>query len=140
MVSLSQNVSDRGVLKSSRNNALALGNKAGFEPMLESMQSLAENLLDTSSQRAAFIFLGRCVSVWGQLAPAQPQLNGNRMDQSHGLPGFERFVYERLVPAAFGVLSSPQFNLKDPQMVAVSANGTLVALLFCSLFLLLDCS
>ncbi|KAI6099576.1 hypothetical protein F5141DRAFT_963807, partial [Pisolithus sp. B1] len=35
------------------------------------------------------------------------------------LPGFERFVYERLVPTAFAVLSSPQFNPKDGQMLMV---------------------
>lgn len=86
--------------------------------MLESMQSLAENLADPSSQRAAFTFLGRCVSIWGQLGPAGDASNGN--GESSSLPGFERFVYERLVPVAFGVLSSPQFTLKDPQMMAVS--------------------
>jgi len=100
---------------------VSLGNKAGFEPMLESMQSLAENLLDPSSQRAALTFLSRCVGVWGQLGPSQPVPGDNRVAQSHGLPGFERFVYERLVPGAFGVLSSPQFNLKDPQMLTVRA-------------------
>lgn len=84
--------------------------------MLESMQNLAQNLSDASSQKAAFTFLGRCVSVWGQSVS-----NGTGDTQSPGLPGFERFVYERLVPAAFGVLSAPQFNLKDPQMLAVSA-------------------
>jgi exportin-T len=88
--------------------------------MLESMQSLAENLSDPSSQKAAFTFFSRCVSVWGQLAPAQTAPNGDGMNQSHGLPGFERFVYERLVPVAFRVLSAPQFNLKDPQMLVVS--------------------
>jgi exportin-T len=97
--------------------ALSPGNKAGFEPMLESMQGLAENFSDPSGQKAAFIFLGRCVSVWGQPGLAQGAPNG---DGSHGLPGFERFVYERLVPAAFRVLSSPQCNIKDPQILTVS--------------------
>jgi exportin-T len=101
--------------------SLLPGNKAGFEPMLESMQNLAENISDPSGERAAFTFLSRCVGVWGQPAPAQTALNGNG---THGLPGFERFVYERLVPGAFGVLSSPQFNLKDPQMLTVSAIHT----------------
>jgi len=88
--------------------------------MLESMQSLAENLSDPSSQKAAFTFLSRCVGVWGQLAPNQTAPNGDGTNQSHGLPGFERFVYERLVPAAFRVLSAPQCNLKDPQVLVVS--------------------
>ena len=81
------------------------------------MQSLAENVSDPVSQRAAFTFLGRCVSIWGQVQPATP--DGNDLTQSRGVPGFERFVYERLVPAAFSVLSSPLFNLKDGQMLVV---------------------
>jgi len=93
-------------------------NKASFETMLESMQNLAENLSDPSSQRAALTFLSRCVSFWGQPAPFQP-VPGDQTAQPHGLPGFERFVYERLVPGAFGVLSSSQFSLKDPQMLTV---------------------
>jgi len=94
-------------------------NEGGFEPLLESMQSLAENVSDPVSQRAAFTFLGRCVSIWGQVGPAQAGPNGNTLTQSRGVPGFERFVYERLIPAAFRVLSSPQFNLKDGQMLVV---------------------
>ncbi|KAI0766752.1 armadillo-type protein [Irpex lacteus] len=39
--------------------------------------------------------------------------------QSSAIPGFERFVYERLIPAAFSVLASPQFNIKDGQMLVV---------------------
>lgn len=84
------------------------------------MQSLAENVSDPVSQRAAFTFLGRCVSIWGQVEPAQAEPNNNALTQSRGVPGFERFVYERLVPAAFRVLSSSQFNLKDGQMLVVS--------------------
>ncbi|EGN99272.1 hypothetical protein SERLA73DRAFT_54418 [Serpula lacrymans var. lacrymans S7.3] len=88
-------------------------NKGALEPLLESMQHLAEDISDSSSQKAAFAFLGRCVSVWCQLDPEQSVPN------EEGLPGFERFVYERLVPAAFRVLSSPQFNPKDGQMSMV---------------------
>lgn len=84
------------------------------------MQNLAENLADPSSQRAAFTFLGRCVSIWGQVENVHSEPNGNALAESHSLPGFERFVYERLIPTAFGVLSSPQFNIKDPQMLVVS--------------------
>jgi exportin-T len=40
----------------------------------------------------------------------------------HGatLPGFEQFVYERVVPLAFQVASSPSFNLKDGQTLLVN--------------------
>ncbi|THH18865.1 hypothetical protein EUX98_g8885 [Antrodiella citrinella] len=90
-------------------------NKGSLETLLSSMQRLAEDLSDPSGQRIAYQFLGRCVSIWAQ----PPIANGNAQAQSQGLPGFERFVYERLIPASFGVLSSPQFNFKDGQMLVV---------------------
>ena len=76
------------------------------------MQVIAEDLGDITSEKAAFQFLGRCVTVWAQ--PIVPTM-ANGTPTSQGLPGFERFVYERLVPSAFSVLSSPQFNIKDGQ-------------------------
>jgi len=91
-------------------------NKGSLETLLSSMQQLAEDVADPSGQRIAYQYLGRCVSVWAQLPDAA---NGNVQSHSQGLPGFERFVYERLIPAAFGVLSSPQFNIKDGQMLVV---------------------
>lgn len=82
------------------------------------MEQLAEDLADPSSQKAAFTFLGRCVSVWGQPPTQAGVANGS--EPSQGLPGFERFIYDQLVPSAFKVLSSPQFNVKDGQMLTVS--------------------
>lgn len=88
------------------------------------MQAVAADLADITSEKAAFQFLGRCVTTWAQ--PAVP--NGNAQGQPQGLPGFERFVYERLVPSAFGVLSSPQFNIKDGQASLVrSASHVIIS-------------
>lgn len=139
---LSQDVSELAfVVPFPNTNMWPLGNKVGFEPMLESMQSLAENLSDPSSQRAAFTFLSRCVLVWGQLGPDQTTpAKGKEVIQSHGLPGFERFVYERLIPGVFGVLSSPQFNLRDPQMLSVSATHNTLGLQLGSWLLSLGCT
>ncbi|KAH8092595.1 ARM repeat-containing protein [Cristinia sonorae] len=92
-------------------------NKGSLEALLASMQRIAEDVSDPSGQRVAYQFLGRCVSVWAQPPEA---VNGNAQAHSQGLPGFERFIYERLIPASFGVLSSPQFNIKDGQMLVVS--------------------
>ncbi|KAI0955836.1 pre-tRNA nuclear export protein [Taiwanofungus camphoratus] len=89
-------------------------NKGQLEGLLASMQRLTEDLSDPSSQKAAFTFFGRCVIVW-----AQPVANRNSETSSQGLPGFDRFLYERLVPTAFAILSSPQFNIKDGQMLVV---------------------
>ena len=80
-----------------------LGNRPQLEALLGSMQQLAEDVSDPSSQKAAFQFLGRCLTAWVQ--PIQPDMSNGQ--QSMGLPGFERFVYERLIPTAFSVLASP---------------------------------
>ena len=76
------------------------------------MLRLAEDPSDPTSEKAAFQFLSRCVSVWAEppKAPGAQQV----------VPGFERFVYERMVPTAFADLSLPQFNIKDGQIVVVS--------------------
>lgn len=92
------------------------GNNAQLEGLFTNVQRFAEDLTDTSSQRSAFQFFSRSVNVW--VAPIEP--NGNA--QVSGIPGFERFAYERLVPTAFSVLSSSQFNLKDGQMLVVSVS------------------
>ena len=75
------------------------------------MQQLVEDVQDPGSQKVAVVFLSRCVVFWGQ-----PDLPANQ-----NLPGFERFIYERLVPTAFHVPSLPNFNLKDGQVTVVSS-------------------
>jgi exportin-T len=84
------------------------------------MQHLAEDTSDPSSQKAALTFLGRSVTAWSQIGPAVPNGVGNPESEG-GLPGFERFIYECLLPAAFRVPSLSTFNLKDGQMLGVSA-------------------
>lgn len=84
-------------------------NAAGFEQLIETMQRLVEDVQDPGSQKVAVVFLSRCVVFWGQ-----PDLPANQ-----SLPGFERFIYERLVPTAFHVPSLPNFNLKDGQVTVV---------------------
>ncbi|TFK40342.1 KapM protein [Crucibulum laeve] len=91
-------------------------NSAGLEALIESMQGLAEDMSDPASQKAALTFLSRCVTLWGQPATSGTE---NSSEQGDGLPGFETFIYQRLVPTAFRVVSSPDFNIKDGQMVVV---------------------
>jgi exportin-T len=94
-----------------------IGNKNELESLLENVCQFAQDISDQSSQKSAFSFFGRCVQVW---CNPQPSSTGGNALGPQILPGFERFVYERLVPAAFAVLSSPQFNPKDGQMLMVS--------------------
>ncbi|KAF8227304.1 ARM repeat-containing protein [Tricholoma matsutake] len=89
-------------------------NSRGFEALIESMQRLAEDVSDPPSQKVAFTFLNRCVSAWGQLPASK-----DGQTESSSLPGFDRFIYERLVPTSFRVLSLPEFNPKDGQMMVV---------------------
>lgn len=82
------------------------------------MLQLAGDGSDTQSQKAAFAFLSKSVSVWGQ--PPSDATNGEVVPGSQGVPGFERFVYENVVPTAFAVLSLPDLNIKDGQVLVVS--------------------
>jgi exportin-T len=81
------------------------------------MLQLAGDGSDTQSQKAAFTFLGKGVGVWGQ--PSSDATNGDIVPVSQGVPGFERFVYENVVPTAFAVLSQPELNIKDGQVTVV---------------------
>lgn len=93
-----------------------LGNKGQIEALLEMMERLVVDLTDPAGQRSALQFLARCVNVWAISSPdVDPQ----------PLPGFERFIYERLIPATFRVLSLPEFNTKDGQILLVRKPFTL---------------
>lgn len=94
-----------------------LGNKGSLAALLNSIQQLARDISDPGSQRLVYQLLGRCVTVWAQPPTAS---NGSAQPASQDLPGFDRFVYESLIPTAFGVLSSSEFNVKDGQMLVVS--------------------
>ena len=94
----------------------AIGNASSFLHLIETLLRLAEDISDPASQRTAITFLGRSVAVWGQ-----PILQGpGGAKAQEGLPGFETFIYDRLVPAMFLVPSQPGFNAKDGQMTTVS--------------------
>ncbi|KAG5644385.1 hypothetical protein DXG03_008613 [Asterophora parasitica] len=89
-------------------------NSAGFESLLDNMRRQAEDVSDSPSQKVALVFLNKGVSVWGQ-----PSGDDAPSGLERGLPGFERFIYESLVPTAFRIPSSPDFNIKDGQMMVV---------------------
>ncbi|KAH9002895.1 ARM repeat-containing protein [Lactarius hatsudake] len=92
-------------------------NKENFEPLLQSMLQLAGDVSDPQSQKAAFTFLSKSVGVWGQ--PLSDGATGEIEPGSQGVPGFERFIYESVVPTAFAVLSLPELNIKDGQVLVV---------------------
>ncbi|KAG6813913.1 hypothetical protein H0H92_005762 [Tricholoma furcatifolium] len=85
-------------------------NSPTFESLIDGLRHQAEDVSDPSSQKVALTFFNKGVNVWGQ--PASDIGQG-------GLPGFDRFIYERLVPTIFHIPSSSDFNIKDGQMMVV---------------------
>ncbi|KAJ7066937.1 armadillo-type protein [Mycena amicta] len=86
-------------------------NQIGFDALMESMLQIAGDLSDPVCQRIGLQFLVRAATLWGQPAAA----NDSEPAAEHkGLPGFEQYMYKRILPAVFQVPSLPDFNLKDP--------------------------
>ncbi|KAF8589812.1 ARM repeat-containing protein [Ramaria rubella] len=92
-------------------------NKGIFENLLNSVVQIAQDFSDNNGQKLAFGFLSRAVTVWAQTASVtNGAANGVTSEE---VPGFDRFVYEQLVPVAFKVPSAPEFNVKDGQMMVL---------------------
>ncbi|KAL1411126.1 pre-tRNA nuclear export protein [Vanrija albida] len=114
-------------------------NKPEFENVLTSLVALAEDSSDPAAQRQAWNFLAKSIIAWGTSAAAatepsvfadsamshlsQKVASGQAVatnqhaipkDQraAQALPGYETFVYQRLIPAAFAVPAAATFNIK----------------------------
>ncbi|CAK5283785.1 unnamed protein product [Mycena citricolor] len=85
-------------------------NRGGFDSLMGSMLQIACDTSDPSCQRAALLFLIRSVTVWGQSSAVT---NGSGTAEK-SLPGFEQYLYDRIIPAVFPILFRPEVNLKDP--------------------------
>ncbi|KDQ14828.1 hypothetical protein BOTBODRAFT_32183 [Botryobasidium botryosum FD-172 SS1] len=84
-------------------------NNSQFVNLMESIISVASDPSDPVSEKVAFTLLARCTAHFGTPASAG----------GSGVPGFERLIYERLIPLAFDVPASPNFNIKDGQTLSV---------------------
>jgi len=84
------------------------------------MEQVAQDCDDPSCARIAISFLTRCINVWGSTQVSSVNGNGHPGVPPESLPGFERFIYEHLVPLVFALPLQPSFNIKDGQMVVVS--------------------
>ncbi|WWD20310.1 exportin-T [Kwoniella shandongensis] len=123
-------------------------NKPEFENVLTTLLNLTQDYSDAGSQRLAFGFFARSVIAWGTSpeAAARPSVfaesamsaqsksvaNGTAQPTNQhlvakedrakqALPGYENFVYQRLLPAAFEVPSRREFNFRGGQMVMFDA-------------------
>ncbi|GJJ08694.1 hypothetical protein Clacol_002913 [Clathrus columnatus] len=91
-------------------------NKGVFESLLSSIVQISQDFSDNNGQKLAFNFLSRAVTAWAQPITHTNGIVNGGLGQ---LPGFERFMYEQLVPVAFKVPSAPEFNVKDGQMMVL---------------------
>lgn len=111
------------------------GNKSEFENVLSSLVTMALDASDPVSSKLAFAFLAKSIIVWGtspeaaaapsvfaesaQITSGKPGANAIANGHANGavaaqaLPGFENFVYERLLPMCFEVPGKPEFKPKD---------------------------
>jgi exportin-T len=112
------------------------GNAPHFEAIVAGVAAFAMDTSDPVSQKGAFTLLSRFTTHFGSPLGtkvevpdrAKPALGGKqplKVVETHHVPGFEQFIYERLIPMAFEVPAAPGFNIKDGQSVAVSSLGLL---------------
>ncbi|KZT36068.1 ARM repeat-containing protein [Sistotremastrum suecicum HHB10207 ss-3] len=96
-------------------------NASMVEPLCQSVLSIAEDITDLASEKAALSLISRFISAWAvnpgtyywENPPAPETLTGD------GVPGFENWVYSNVVPMIFNVPSLPSFNIKDGGAITV---------------------
>lgn len=119
-------------------------NKPEFENVLTALLNMAQDSSDTASQRLAFSFFAKSVIAWGTSpkAATDPSVfaesamsthskavangSGSASNQhavpkedraAQALPGYENFIYQRLVPACFEVPANVNFSVNRSQLV-----------------------
>ncbi|KAL7425109.1 pre-tRNA nuclear export protein [Cryptotrichosporon argae] len=119
-------------------------NQPEFENVLSALLALAVDPNDPGSQRLAFSFFAKSVTAWGTSAeaaaapsvfaesakstysqkvatgialPANQHAVSPAERAARALPGYETFIYQRLMPTCFEVPADPKFNLKTGQLV-----------------------
>ncbi|KAF8604237.1 KapM protein [Ceratobasidium sp. AG-I] len=99
-------------------------NKDQLPGLVQSIATVAEDMSDPASAKLALSFLGRSTVAFAQApdAPgAQPKPNTPAVPvQVDVVPGYQSFIYERLVPLAFDIPASPSFNIKDGQVLTAT--------------------
>ncbi|WWC92796.1 uncharacterized protein L201_007755 [Kwoniella dendrophila CBS 6074] len=125
-------------------------NKPEFENVLTTLLGLTQDCSDPGSQRFAFGFFARSVIAWGTSpeAAAQPSVfadsalsamskavaNGSaaatnqhsiaKEDRAkQALPGYENFIYQRLLPACFEVPARKEFNIRGSTLTLFEMAG-----------------
>ena len=121
-------------------------NKPEFENVLSALLNIANDSSDSTSQRLAFSFFAKSVIAWGTSPDAATRPSvfadsavsekskavangtslatnqhavGKEARAAQALPGYENFIYQRLMPACFEVPADPAFNIRSAQPVSL---------------------
>ncbi|OCF35216.1 exportin-T [Kwoniella heveanensis BCC8398] len=92
-------------------------NKPEFENLLTTLLGLTQDCSDPDSQRFAFGFFSRSVIAWG----TSPEAAAGPARQA--LPGYENFIYQRLLPACFEVPARREFNIRGGNLTLFEMAG-----------------
>ncbi|KAG9091743.1 pre-tRNA nuclear export protein [Ceratobasidium sp. UAMH 11750] len=99
-------------------------NKEQLPNFVQSIATLAEDVSDPGSVKLALSFLAKSATAFAQApnAPgAQPKPNAPAVAiQLDLVPGYQSFMYERLVPLAFSIPANSAFNIKDGQTLSAT--------------------
>lgn len=105
-------------------------NRPHLEPIIQNIFSYAMDTSDGSTEKAAFALVTKMVMTWGSGNKANTSSNGvpgkTKKDAaasrpSSPLPGFDRLIYDHLVPMCFEIPSKPTFDLGDAETQLVLA-------------------
>ena len=103
------------------------GNKSLVEALCQFGLTAAGDPSDPPSQRVAWTLLARLTTHFGRsqaqadlVAKERAQSGKPADDADHSIPGYELFVYDRLIPLAFELPNRQGFNLKDAQTLQVN--------------------
>jgi len=110
-------------------------NKPLVEPLCQFVITVAGDSSDPPSQRVAWTLLARFTTHFGRTAEVQAEIAAKELaenrvsgEEIHTIPGFEMFIYDRLIPLSFELPNRPAFNLKDAQTLQVLGEvGTFLA-------------
>ncbi|CAE6461768.1 unnamed protein product [Rhizoctonia solani] len=91
-------------------------NKEQLPNLVQNIASIAEDVSDPASARLSLTFLAKSTVAFSQASDA-PGASAPSA-QLEAVPGYQTFIYERLVPLAFGIPASPSFNIKDGQSLS----------------------
>jgi exportin-T len=88
-------------------------NQGIFEPIIETIEHFARDSSEHQDAKLALSVITRMCSVWGGADILDPMTNA--ADPAPFLPGFDQFMITRFSALTWSIMTSPQFDPKNPQ-------------------------